>query len=175
LSRSATRSTRRRSCSTSPGDDTKTRTTRTRCPSSFSSAVIQRMFRTGSPAGTRAAQGPPNTISGRGDRAWRRRHATLAKISTNCGPRMAGMRPFVLCEESASAYYQSLAAADCPSSQIAIDKLSAVPLWKVIVGSRRLTANRARKGPVFFFHSGVRWPLRRSRFREPPVSQFRRS
>ena len=66
---------------------------------------------------------------------------------------MAGMRPFVLCEEFASAYYSSLAAADCPSSQIAIDKLSAVRLWKVIVGSRRLTANRARKGPVFFFHS----------------------
>ena len=71
---------------------------------------------------------------------------------------MAGMRPFVLCEESASAYYDPLAAADCPSSQIAIDKLSAVPLWKVIVGSRRLTANRARKGPVFFFHSAGRAP-----------------
>ena len=49
---------------------------------------------------------------------------------------MAGMRPFVLREENASAYCNALAAADCPSSQIAIDKLSAVPLWKVIVGPR---------------------------------------
>ena len=110
------------------------------------------MFRTGSPARTFAAQDPPITIAGRGDRARPRRRARFAKIATNCGPRMAGMRPFVLCEEFASAYYDPLAAADCPSSQIAIDKLSAVPLWKVIVGSRRLTANRARKGPVFFFH-----------------------
>jgi hypothetical protein len=44
------------------------------------------------------------------------------------------MRPFVLREKIASAYCDALAAADCPSSQIAIDKLSAVPLWKVIVG-----------------------------------------
>ena len=117
-----------------------------------------------------------NTIAGRGDRARPRRRARFAKIATNCGPRMAGMRPFVLCEEFASAYYPLLAAADCPSSQIAIDKLSAVPLWKVIVGSRRLTANRARKGPVFFFRSpGARRSLRRSRFREPQVSRFRRS
>jgi hypothetical protein len=49
---------------------------------------------------------------------------------------MAGMRAVVLCEKIVSAYYDSLAVADCPSSQIAIVKLSAVPLWKVIVGPR---------------------------------------
>ena len=92
-------------------------------------------------------------IHQRGTTTTRNAAHRASNIVINCGPRMAGMRPFVLCEEFASAYYDLLAAADCPSSQIAIDKLSAVPLWKVIVGSRRLTANRARKGPVFFFHS----------------------
>ena len=58
---------------------------------------------------------------------------------------MAGMRPFVLCAKLASAYYDSLAAAGCPSSQIAIVKLSAVPLWKVIVGPR---ADELQAGPA---------------------------
>jgi len=49
---------------------------------------------------------------------------------------MAGMRPFVLSQEFASAYCDSLATDGCPSSQIAIVKPSAVPLWKVIVGPR---------------------------------------
>jgi hypothetical protein len=55
------------------------------------------------------------------------------------------MRPFVLCAKVASAYYDSLAAAGCPSSQIAIVKLSAVPLWKVIVGPR---ADELQTGPA---------------------------
>jgi len=71
---------------------------------------------------------------------------------------MAGMRPFVLCEKIASAYYDSLAAAGCPSSQIAIVKLSAVPLWKVIVGPR---ADELQTGPArvrfSFLRSGRAW------------------
>ena len=45
-----------------------------------------------------------------------------------CRPRMAGMRPFVLCEKIASAYSTLLAAAGCLSSQIAIVEPPAVPL-----------------------------------------------
>jgi hypothetical protein len=36
-------------------------------------------------------------------------------------------------------------------SQMAIVKLAAVPLWKVIAGPAPANYNRARKGPVFFF------------------------
>jgi len=49
---------------------------------------------------------------------------------------MAGMRPFVLSQEIRPAYCASLLAPGCTSSQIAIDKPAAVPLWKVIVGPR---------------------------------------
>ena len=42
-----------------------------------------------------------------------------------------------------------LLAIGCLSSQIAIETLGSVPLWKVIVGSRADELNRARKGPVF--------------------------
>ena len=44
-----------------------------------------------------------------------------------------------------------LSAIGCPSSQIAIETPSAVPLWKVMVGPRADELNRTRKGPVFFF------------------------
>jgi hypothetical protein len=51
--------------------------------------------------------------------------------------RMAGMRPIVLFDSRSAAYCDCLLSAiGCPSSQIAIDKLAAVPLWKVIVGPR---------------------------------------
>jgi hypothetical protein len=75
---------------------------------------------------------------------------------------MAGMRPFVLREKIASAYCDALAAADCPSSQIAIDKLSAVPLWKVIVGPAptNLQTGPARVRFSFFVlpaHTGGEW------------------
>ena len=65
---------------------------------------------------------------------------------------MAGMRPFVLREENASAYCNALAAADCPSSQIAIDKLSAVPLWKVIVGPAPTNCKPDSQESGFLFH-----------------------
>src|SRR5262249_5267828 len=65
---------------------------------------------------------------------------------------MAGMRPFVLGEENASAYCNALAAADCPSSQIAIDKLSAVPLWKVIVGPAPTNCKPDSQESGFLFH-----------------------
>jgi hypothetical protein len=42
-----------------------------------------------------------------------------------------------------------LLAIGCSSSQIAIERPVAVPLWKVIVGSRADELNRTRKGPVF--------------------------
>jgi hypothetical protein len=64
---------------------------------------------------------------------------------------MAGMRPFVLCAKIDSAYYDSLAAAGCPSSQIAIVKLSAVPLWKVIVGPRADELQPDPQGSGFLF------------------------
>jgi hypothetical protein len=44
---------------------------------------------------------------------------------------------------------QLLTAAGCSSSQIATDKPTAVPLWKVIVGARAGRLCRTRKGPVF--------------------------
>jgi hypothetical protein len=48
---------------------------------------------------------------------------------------MAGMRLLVLYDPLAAAYCtSSLPAADCSSSQIAIELPGAVPLWKVIVG-----------------------------------------
>jgi coenzyme PQQ precursor peptide PqqA len=65
---------------------------------------------------------------------------------------MAGMRPFVLCEEFASAYCDSLATDDCPSSQIAIVKPSAVPLWKVIVGPRADKLKPDPQGSGFLLH-----------------------
>ena len=69
---------------------------------------------------------------------------------------MAGMRPFVLSKETASVHYDSLAATGCPSSQIAIAKPTAVPLWKVIVGPRADELYRTRKGPVFLLRSPSR-------------------
>ena len=48
--------------------------------------------------------------------------------------RMAGMRPFVLSQEIASAILRLTGGTGCPSSQIATVKPAAVPLWKVIVG-----------------------------------------
>jgi hypothetical protein len=41
-----------------------------------------------------------------------------------------------LSEETRSVHCDSLAVTGCPSSQIAIVKPTAVPLWKVIVGPR---------------------------------------
>ena len=58
---------------------------------------------------------------------------------------MAGMRPFVLSGEIPSAYFRTLTAVGCPSSQIAVVKPSAVPLWKVIVGLR---ADKLQTGPA---------------------------
>ena len=95
---------------------------------------------------------------------------------------MAGMRPFALSGEIASVECESLAATGCPSSQIATDKPTAVPLWKVIVGPAPTNYYRTRKGPVFLWrdrrfdgqaHARGRlpaavcrpWP-RRSRIRE---------
>jgi hypothetical protein len=74
---------------------------------------------------------------------------------------MAGMRPFVLSAETASVEYRSLAATGCPSSQIATDKPTAVPLWKVIVGPAPTNYDRTRKGPVFLSRIGA--PDRRAR------------
>lgn len=62
---------------------------------------------------------------------------------------MAGMRPFVLSGEFGAAYWESLAAAGCPSSQIAIDKSSAVPLWKVIVGPAPTNCKPGPQGSGF--------------------------
>ena len=76
---------------------------------------------------------------------------------------MAGMRPFVLYVKIASAYYDSLAAAGCPSSQIAIVKLSAVPLWKVIVGPAPTNCKPDPQGSGFLSaprFGGVYAPLR---------------
>src|SRR5262245_38310453 len=64
---------------------------------------------------------------------------------------MAGMRPFVLSQEFASAYCDSLASDGCPSSQIAIVKPSAVPLWKVIVGPRADKLKPDPQGSGFLF------------------------
>ena len=64
---------------------------------------------------------------------------------------MAGMRPFALSGEIASVECESLAATGCPSSQIATDKPTAVPLWKVIVGPAPTNYDRTRKGPVFLW------------------------
>jgi len=66
---------------------------------------------------------------------------------------MAGMRPFVLSEKFGAAYCTSLAAAGCPSSQIAIDKLSAVPLWKVIVGPAPTNCKPDPQGSGFLFRA----------------------
>src|ERR1700694_5499858 len=74
------------------------------------------------------------------------------------------MRAFVLCEKIASAYYDSLAAAGCASSQIAIVKLSAVPLWKVIVGPR---ADELQTGPARVRFSFSRPGGRRGRWIAP--------
>jgi hypothetical protein len=53
------------------------------------------------------------------------------------GIRMADMRLAVLSGSLGCAYcLSSLPAADCPSSQIAIELPVAVPLWKVNVGPR---------------------------------------
>jgi coenzyme PQQ precursor peptide PqqA len=68
-----------------------------------------------------------------------------------CDLRMAGMRPFALSGEIASVQCESLAATGCPSSQIATDKPTAVPLWKVIVGPAPTNYYRTRKGPVFLW------------------------
>jgi coenzyme PQQ precursor peptide PqqA len=61
------------------------------------------------------------------------------------------MRPFALSGEIASVECESLAATGCPSSQIATDKPTAVPLWKVIVGPAPTNYYRTRKGPVFLW------------------------
>jgi len=63
---------------------------------------------------------------------------------------MAGMRPFVLCARLGASYSTSLTAAGCPSSQIAIDRLSAVPLWKVIVGPAPTNCKPGPQGSGFF-------------------------
>src|SRR5829696_8627159 len=63
---------------------------------------------------------------------------------------MAGMRLSTLSGSNDRAYCtSSLSAADCPSSQIAIELPVAVPLWKVKVGPRADKLYRTRKGPVF--------------------------
>jgi hypothetical protein len=65
---------------------------------------------------------------------------------------MAGMRHLVLFDSNDWAYWpSSLLAFGCPSSQIAIEKLAVVPLWKVMAGPASANYNRTRKGPVFFF------------------------
>ena len=69
---------------------------------------------------------------------------------------MAGMRPFVLSEKFRAAYCLLLAAAGCPSSQIAIDKLSAVPLWKVIVGPAPTNCKPGPQGSGFLLRAVAR-------------------
>jgi hypothetical protein len=77
---------------------------------------------------------------------------------------MAGMRLFLLSEKLCAAYCGcSLLAADCSSSQIAIEMPVAVPLWKVIVGPAPTNYNRTRKGPVFFVVTSGRVPPASSR------------
>jgi len=80
---------------------------------------------------------------------------------------MAGMRPFALSGEIASVEYESLAATGCPSSQIATDKPTAVPLWKVIVGPAPTNYYRTRKGPVFLWRDRRRDGPARARGRLP--------
>jgi hypothetical protein len=84
-----------------------------------------------------------------------------------CDLRMAGMRPFALSGEIASVEYESLAATGCPSSQIATDKPTAVPLWKVIVGPAPTNYYRTRKGPVFLWRDRRRDGPARARGRLP--------
>src|SRR6266851_1283135 len=89
---------------------------------------------------------------------------------------MAGMRPFVLSEETGSVDCDSLAAPGCPSSQIAIAQPTAVPLWKVIVGPRADELYRTRKGPVFLFArpepSGLLARERQAHVRSPVIGRY---
>jgi hypothetical protein len=49
---------------------------------------------------------------------WRPTGRVIRKFSIKFGPRMAGMRPFGLSQKFGAAYYDSLAAVGCSSSQI---------------------------------------------------------
>src|SRR4029453_5994064 len=61
----------------------------------------------------------------------------LVEHTAACDPRMAGMRASRFFELMALGILSlSLLAIGCPSSQIATETPAAVPLWKVIVGSR---------------------------------------
>jgi hypothetical protein len=62
--------------------------------------------------------------------------------------RMAGMHLLLLFAETSAPYWRSLMAGGCETA-----KLSAVPLWKVIVGPHAGELYRTRKGPVSF------WPF----------------
>src|SRR5262245_48663096 len=76
----------------------------------------------------------------------------VAQAANVCGLRMADMRTFVFAIRATLVIlHSSLLATGCPSSQIAIVTLAAVPLWKVMVGPAPTNSNRTRKGPVFLF------------------------
>ena len=76
--------------------------------------------------------------------------------------------PLYCLRKLASVHCDSLAATGCPSSQIAIAKPTAVPLWKVIVGPRADELYRTRKGPVFLLR-GLAIGCARARAASPRV------
>src|SRR5215510_8587484 len=85
--------------------------------------------------------------------------ANLVERTAACDPRMAGMRASRLFGLRPLGILRlSLPAIGCPSSQIATDKSAAVPLWKVIGGSR---ADELRPDPQ---GSGFSMTLCRRRF-----------